>query len=156
MHFRGSSADAPLRAHRRPRRSAAKRARTAAVARGECVVGGREGRRVRPRRFRSATVPDSHLTRPIANSAGALRYPSARFDAARCGVALYGLSPFGTDPSEDGLEPVLSWTSHIAQARLLRAGESTGYGRRFIAEKDTWIGIVPVGYADGFRRNLTG
>ena len=107
-------------------------------------------------RFRVATAPYSHLTRHIANSAGALRYPSSRFDAARCGIALYGLSPFGTDPVEDGLEPVLAWTSHIAQARLLRAGESTGYGRRYIAERDTWIGIVPVGYADGFRRDLTG
>jgi alanine racemase len=107
-------------------------------------------------RFGSATLPYSHLTRHIANSAGALRYPSARFDAARCGVALYGLSPFGTDPGEDGLEPVLTWTSHIAQTRLLRAGESTGYGRRFVASEETWIGIVPVGYADGFRRDLTG
>ena len=107
-------------------------------------------------RFRRATAPYSHLTRHVAASAGALRYPSARFDAARCGIALYGLSPFGTDPAEDGLEPVLSWTSHIAQTRLLRAGESTGYGRRFVAERDTWIGIVPVGYADGFRRDLTG
>ncbi len=107
-------------------------------------------------RFRAATAPYSHLTRHIAASAAALRYPSARFDAARCGIALYGLSPFGTDPAEDGLEPVLSWTSHVAQTRLLRAGESTGYGRRFVAERDTWIGIVPVGYADGFRRDLTG
>ena len=107
-------------------------------------------------RFRSATEPFSHLTRHIANSAGALRYPSARFDAARCGGALYGLSPFNTDPAEDGLEPVLTWTSHIAQTRLLRGGESTGYGRRFAAQGDTWIGIVPVGYADGFRRELTG
>jgi len=107
-------------------------------------------------RFRAATEPYSHLTRHIANSAGALRYPSSRFDAARCGVALYGLSPFGTDPAEDGLEPVLTWTSHLAQTRLLRAGESTGYGRRFVAQADTWIGIVPVGYADGFRRDLTG
>jgi alanine racemase len=107
-------------------------------------------------RFHSATLPYSHLTRHIANSAAALRYPNARFDAARCGVALYGLSPFGTDPAEDGLEPVLTWTSHIAQTRLLRAGESTGYGRRFVATQDTWIGIVPVGYADGFRRDLTG
>jgi alanine racemase len=107
-------------------------------------------------RFHSATLPYSHLTRHIANSAGALRYPSSRFDAARCGVALYGLSPFGTDPSEDGLEPVLTWTSHIAETRLLRGGESTGYGRRFAAQSDTWIGIVPVGYADGFRRDLTG
>jgi alanine racemase len=107
-------------------------------------------------RFRTATADYTHLTRHIAHSAAALRYPSARFDAARCGIALYGLSPFGTDPAEDGLEPVLSWTSHLAQCRLLRAGESTGYGRRFTAERDTWIGLVPVGYADGFRRDLTG
>jgi alanine racemase len=107
-------------------------------------------------RFRSATADYTHLTRHIANSAAALRYPSSRFDAARCGIALYGISPFGTDPAEDGLEPVLSWTSYVAQSRLLRAGESTGYGRRFIATADTWIGIVPIGYADGFRRDLTG
>jgi alanine racemase len=107
-------------------------------------------------RFRAATAPYSHLTRHIANSAAALRYPSARFDAARCGIALYGISPFGTDPAEDGLEPVLGWSSHLALVKLLRAGHSTGYGRRYIAERDTWIGIVPVGYADGFRRDLTG
>jgi alanine racemase len=107
-------------------------------------------------RFRSATAPYSHLTRHIANSAGALRYSTARFDAARCGIAMYGLSPFGTDPAEDGLEPVLSWTSHLAQVKLLPTGHSTGYGRRYVAEQDTWIGIVPVGYADGFRRDLTG
>jgi alanine racemase len=107
-------------------------------------------------RFRTATAPYSHLTRHIANSAAALRYPSARFDAARCGIALYGLSPFGTDPAEDGLEPVLTWTSHVAATRMLRAGETTGYGRRFVAERDTWVGIVPVGYADGFRRDMTG
>jgi len=107
-------------------------------------------------RFRDATAEYTHLTRHIANSAGALRYPTARFDAARCGIALYGLSPFGTDPAEDGLLPALAWTSQVAHTRLLRAGESTGYGRRFIAERDTWIGIVPVGYADGFRRDLTG
>jgi alanine racemase len=107
-------------------------------------------------RFNAATAPYAHLTRHIANSAAALRYPAARFDAARCGIALYGLSPFGGDPAEDGLVPVLSWASHVAHTRLLHAGESTGYGRRFIARRDTWIGIVPVGYADGFRRDLTG
>jgi alanine racemase len=107
-------------------------------------------------RFRDATDAHSYLTRHIANSAGALRYPSARFDAARCGIALYGISPFGTDPAEDGLEPALRWDSHLAQVRQLQPGESTGYGRRFVAERPTWIGIVPVGYADGFRRGLTG
>jgi alanine racemase len=112
--------------------------------------------RLQIERFRDATDPLSHLTRHVANSAAALRLPESRFDAARCGIALYGLSPFGTDPVEDGLEPVLSWTSEIAQSKLLRAGESTGYGRGFVAERDTWIGIMPVGYADGFRRDLTG
>jgi alanine racemase len=107
-------------------------------------------------RFRQATSAYPHLTRHIANSAAALRIPSARFDAARCGIALYGLSPFGDDPAVDGLEPVLSWESHLAQVKLLQPGQSTGYGRRFVAERPTWIGVVPVGYADGFRRDFTG
>jgi alanine racemase len=107
-------------------------------------------------RFRAATEPFAHLTRHVANSAAALRIPESRFDAVRCGIALYGLSPFGTDALEDGLEPVLAWTSEISLSKLLRAGESTGYGRAFVAERDTWIGIVPVGYGDGFRRDLTG
>src|SRR6266498_3325961 len=100
-------------------------------------------------RFRGATEEFSRLTRHAANSAAALRLPESHFDAARCGVALYGLSPFGTDPSADGLEPVLRWDSHLAQVRRLEPGESTGYGRRFLAEQSNWIGIVPVGYADG-------
>jgi alanine racemase len=112
--------------------------------------------RLQIERFRDATAPLAHLVRHVANSAATLRLPEARFDAVRCGIALFGISPFGGDPFEDGLHPVLSWTSEIAQAKLLRAGESTGYGRRFVAASDTWIGIVPVGYADGFRRDLTG
>ena len=112
--------------------------------------------RVQLERFRVATEPYSHLVRHAANSAAALRIPESRFDAARCGIALYGVSPFGADPAEDGLEPVLAWTSELALCKHLRGGESTGYGRLFVAERDTWIGIVPVGYADGFRRDLTG
>jgi alanine racemase len=107
-------------------------------------------------RFAAATAQHPHLTRHIANSAGALRYPDARLDAARCGIALYGISPFGTDPADDGLEPALRWESQLAQVRLMAPGESTGYGRRWMAEEPTWVGIVPVGYADGFRRDLTG
>jgi alanine racemase len=106
--------------------------------------------------FRRLTEPYSDLMRHIANSAAALRLPASRFDAARCGVALYGLSPFEEDPAADGLEPALTWRSYLAQVKRLEVGESTGYGRRFTAETPTWIGIVPVGYADGFRRDLTG
>jgi alanine racemase len=107
-------------------------------------------------RFREATEAYVHLTRHLANSAAALQIPEARFDAARCGIALYGISPFNTDPAEDGLRPALSWRSRLARVFLLQPGESTGYGRRFVAERPTWIGIVPVGYADGFRRDMTG
>jgi alanine racemase len=107
-------------------------------------------------RFEQATAAYPHLIRHVANSAAALRIPESHFDAARCGIAIYGLSPFGEPPSEDGLEPALRWDSHLAQVRQLAAGASTGYGRRFVAEQPTWIGIVPVGYADGFRRDMTG
>jgi alanine racemase len=106
-------------------------------------------------RFRVATEGVA-VTRHAANSGATLRLPESHFDAVRCGVALYGMSPFGADPADDGLTPVLRWESEVAQRKLLRAGESTGYGRRFVAAADTWIGIVPVGYADGFRRDLTG
>jgi alanine racemase len=107
-------------------------------------------------RFRSATEQYSHLARHAANSAAALRLPESHFDAARCGIAMYGLSPFNTDPQEDGLEPGLSWQSALAQVKRLEPGQSSGYGRRFVADAPTWIGIVPVGYGDGFRRDLTG
>jgi alanine racemase len=107
-------------------------------------------------RFAEITETHPGLTRHLANSAGILRYPAARFDAGRPGIALYGLSPFGTDPGADGLVPVLSWQSAVAQVKQLQPGESTGYNRRFVAASPTWIGIVPVGYADGWRRGLTG
>jgi len=112
--------------------------------------------RAQVERFRKVTEPYGRLTRHIANSAAVLRIPEASFDAARCGIALYGLSPFGTDPADDGLEPALRWESRLAQVKLLQPGESTGYGRRFVAAEPTWIGLVPAGYADGFRRDMTG
>ena len=112
--------------------------------------------RLQIERFRVATAQYTHLTRHVANSAGTLRFPEAHFDAVRCGIAIYGLSPFGTDPAADGLEPALLWHSHLAQVKRLEPGESTGYGRRFVAQAPTWIGLVPVGYGDGFRRDMTG
>ena len=107
-------------------------------------------------RFLAATASHAHLPRHIANSAGTLRHPAARLDAVRCGIALYGISPFGTDPAADGLRPALRWESSVALVKTLAPGESTGYGRRFVASELTRIGIVPVGYADGFRRDMTG
>ena len=107
-------------------------------------------------RFREATAAHPGLIRHAANSAATLRIPESHFEAARCGIALYGLSPSNEVPAADGLEPALRWDSYVAQVRKLGPGESTGYGRRFTAVADTWVGIVPVGYADGFRRDMTG
>lgn len=112
--------------------------------------------RLQVARFREATAGMDSLTRHIANSAATLRYAETRFDAVRCGIALYGISPLSEGPVPLGLAPALRWDSHVALVKRLEPGESTGYGRRFVADRATWIGIVPVGYADGFRRDLTG
>jgi alanine racemase len=107
-------------------------------------------------RFDTVAREFEGVTAHLANSAAALSLPDSRFDAVRSGVALYGLSPFGGDPAEHGLEPVLAWRSYVAIAKTLAAGESAGYGRRFVAQRPTRIGVVPVGYGDGFRRGLMG
>jgi alanine racemase len=89
-----------------------------------------------------------------ANSAALLR-GGAAFDMARCGVAIYGLDPFNEDAGAHGLEPALELHSWVAAVKPCRAGESAGYGRRFIAAQDTCVAVVPVGYGDGVRRALT-
>ena len=90
-----------------------------------------------------------------ANSAALLREPDAHFDMARCGIAVYGMDPYGVDPAERELEPALELSSYVAEVKLCRAGESAGYGRRFVAERDTWLGVLPIGYGDGYRRGLS-
>ncbi len=90
-----------------------------------------------------------------ANSAAVLRDPRARFDMARCGIAVYGLDPFGEDPDAHDLRPALELSSYVAEVKLCRAGDSTGYGRRYIAERDTHMGVLPLGYGDGWRRAMS-
>jgi alanine racemase len=107
-------------------------------------------------RFLAATDGLPGIPRHAANSAAAIRLPASRLDAVRSGVAVYGLSPFGEDPAREGLEPALTWRSHLARVLRLEPGEGTGYGQTYVASEPGWIGIVPVGYADGFRRDLEG
>jgi alanine racemase len=95
------------------------------------------------------------LIRHAANSAGALGFEAARLDMIRCGIAIYGMDPFQRDPADHGLRPALELISYVAEVKRARAGESVGYGRRFIAQRDTWVATVPVGYGDGVRRGLT-
>lgn len=92
----------------------------------------------------------------IANSAATLRDPAARYDLVRTGIAIYGMDPFGEDPAAQGLEPALTLRSYVAEVKPIAPGQSTGYGRRFVAERDSLIATVPVGYGDGWRRALSG
>ena len=90
-----------------------------------------------------------------ANSAAVFREPRAHFDMARCGVAVYGLDPFQGDPAERGLRPALSLRSYVADVKPFAAGDSAGYGRTWRAERDTCVGVLPLGYGDGVRRGLS-
>jgi alanine racemase len=90
-----------------------------------------------------------------ANSAATLRTPASHFDLVRCGIAVYGCDPMNDDASSHGLEPALELTSYVAAVKPAAPGESAGYGRRFIADAETRIATVPIGYGDGIRRALT-
>jgi alanine racemase len=87
-----------------------------------------------------------------ANSAATLGLPESRFDLVRCGVAIYGLDPFGADPAVHGLQPALELRSYVAALKRLARGESVGYGATFTAREPTWIATLPIGYGDGWRR----
>jgi len=89
--------------------------------------------------------------RHILNTSGISNYPQAQFDMVRLGIGLYGIS---NDTHEQlYLENVGTLKSIISQIRTIQKGESVGYGRRFIAERETKIATIPIGYADGIRRS---
>lgn len=90
--------------------------------------------------------------RHISNSAGAYHYPEAHFDMVRLGIGLFGL--LESHLPILGLENVLELRTQFSQIRKIEPGESVGYARNYKAEKTTYIGIIPVGYADGLRRSL--
>jgi alanine racemase len=106
-------------------------------------------------RFLAWTERFPGVLRHAANSAAALRGPGPRLDMIRCGIAIYGMDPFQRDPDDHGLRPALELVSYVAEVKRTRAGESAGYGRRFVASRDTWIATVPLGYGDGVRRGLS-
>ncbi len=105
-----------------------------------------------------ADQPFGGLPVHAANSAALLWHPEARYDLARPGVALYGLHPKGDegDPAEEGLRPALALKSYVAAVRRLLPGEGVSYGLTYRAEDPTLVATVPVGYAEGYRRALSG
>lgn len=95
--------------------------------------------------------------RHLANSAAALTRPDLRFDLVRPGIALYGLWPV-VEPDGAGLDltPAMSVTSVVALIKKVRAGHGVSYGHDYVTERDTYLGLVPVGYADGVFRSAGG
>ena len=87
-----------------------------------------------------------------ANSAATLAFPEARLDMVRPGIALFGLHPSEETPLPDTFRPALSFKTQVSQVKLIPAGECISYGCTFYTERPTTIAVLPVGYADGFRR----
>lgn len=94
-----------------------------------------------------------------ANSAAALRFPQAHYEAVRCGIALYGVSPFGVSPgyeeSQKKLRPVMSLKARVTDVREIKQGRAVSYGATWKAARDSLLALVPIGYADGYPRRLS-
>ncbi|HET7770771.1 MAG TPA: alanine racemase, partial [Chloroflexota bacterium] len=101
--------------------------------------------------WEAAGLPRPRLVH-AANSAATLRFAEARFDMVRTGIALYGLDPSGEVRCPDGFRPALALKTQLAQVREIEPGEPVSYGRTWTARRRTRLGVLPIGYADGFRR----
>ena len=88
--------------------------------------------------------------RHILNTSGISNFPQGQYDMVRLGIGLYGIS--NDSEEQKYLENVSTLKSVISQIRTVPAGESVGYGRRFMAEKPTRVATIPIGYADGIAR----
>lgn len=100
-------------------------------------------------------LQDKNINPPLihaANSAATLRLKNAHYKMVRPGIILYGLPPSEEFRLPFNPDPVLTLKTIIIQIREIQKGEAVGYGRKFIAGKTTRVGLLPVGYADGFRR----
>ncbi len=100
-------------------------------------------------RAAGVTVPQVHL----ANSAATIRFPDLFRDRVRVGIAMYGLQPGPDIDLPDGVKPVMTLHSRLGRVFSVQPGESVGYGRFWNAAKPTMAGLVPLGYADGYRRH---
>ncbi|HCP74890.1 MAG TPA: alanine racemase, partial [Ktedonobacter sp.] len=78
--------------------------------------------------------------------------PEAHFDMVRPGIALYGLDPSAEVPIPEDFRPALSFKTQVSQVKVIPAGEGISYGCTYKTDRPTRIAVLPVGYADGFRR----
>jgi alanine racemase len=94
--------------------------------------------------------------RHLANSGAALTRPDLHYDLVRPGIAVYGLDPIGRPPSEFGLRPAMTFRTRVALVKRVPAGEGVSYGHEWRTPRDTTLALLPVGYADGVPRRLSG
>jgi len=87
-----------------------------------------------------------------ANSAAALYFPGTRFDLVRPGISIYGLQPSPAAALPSGFRAALSWKAHLASIKEIPADQGISYNYQYITRTAERIGVIPVGYADGFRR----
>lgn len=87
-----------------------------------------------------------------ANSAATLALPQAHFDMVRPGIAIYGMNPSEIVRLPEDFRPALSFKTQVAQVKLIPMGECVSYGCMYVTERPTLVAVLPVGYADGFRR----
>ena len=88
----------------------------------------------------------------LANSAGSLAHPTTHHNLVRPGIIIYGLAPSPDIPLPEGIEPILSWKSVLASIKELPPNHGVSYGHAYITKEKEKIGVIPVGYADGYRR----
>lgn len=96
------------------------------------------------------------LVRHAANTGGILIHPSSHLDMVRPGKALYGIHPTPSPMPGFNLRPILKWVAPLLMVRDLTPGQTVGYGATFTAQHNMRIGLVPVGFADGYMRCLSG
>lgn len=96
----------------------------------------------------------NHRIRHLAASAGLLFHPSTHLDLVRTGVAIYGLTPDGSDPRDHGLVPAMRLEAEITQVKKVPAGTPVSYGHTATVGP-TWLADVPLGYADGIPRHAS-
>lgn len=94
--------------------------------------------------------------RHMCNSAAITELPTCRMDMVRMGIVMYGLYPSGeVDKSKVCLNPAMSIKSSVVYIKTIKTGESVSYGRKFRAERDTVVATIPIGYADGYPRQVS-
>jgi alanine racemase len=95
--------------------------------------------------------------RHLANSAATLSLPESYFDVVRPGLAVYGLSPIPQegDPAAYGLRPAMTLAARLILVKRVGAGQGVSYGHAYVTDRETTLGLIPLGYADGIARNAS-